>query len=103
MIANDSTSRGIPTSILTLNEVDLSDKRLPKEHSEYDSGHNTNTEHGRSFCPVCERSFVQKSTMRRHLKIHMGGPSFLCAICNRRFSRNDTLIRHLRVCHTDST
>lgn len=92
-------------------QVGVSDRTLQKEYSSSELNNLSNTTssnlnhqaHGRISCPLCGRTFVQMSTLRRHLKIHIGGPSADCAVCGKGFSRNDALMRHIRKFHNEDT
>ena len=49
-------------------------------------------------CPVCQKAFRQLSTMRRHAQQH-GEPRHVCHVCDKKFLLKQYLVRHLRT-HT---
>ena len=49
-------------------------------------------------CPVCQKAFRQLSTMRRHAQQH-GEPRHACHVCDKKFLLKQYLVRHLRT-HT---
>jgi len=55
-------------------------------------------------CDHCDRRFVGRSDLERHLVVHTGVKAFVCPICDGRFSLKHNLARHLRKIHgQDST
>lgn len=57
------------------------------------------SEKGGYQCPVCLKTFVQSGTLNRHVKIHVGGPTYDCLVCGKRYGRHDNLLRHVRLIH----
>lgn len=55
-------------------------------------------------CPLCNRSFRQKSTLSSHMQVHDKSlPSpFSCCQCGTTFRHRSSLNRHLRTAHKDS-
>ncbi|KAJ6630499.1 Zinc finger protein [Pseudolycoriella hygida] len=52
-------------------------------------------------CDVCNQSFTQMQTLKRHAKIHQSDQrNKLCPFCGKCFVRTDDLRRHLRI-HTN--
>ncbi|RKP34739.1 hypothetical protein BJ085DRAFT_14849, partial [Dimargaris cristalligena] len=45
-------------------------------------------------CPFCERQFIRKYDMERHIRIHTGEKPFICKTCLETFIRKDTLKTH---------
>ena len=50
-------------------------------------------------CDHCERSFSDKSTLRRHVLTHTGHKRFHCSQCDKKFTRNEHLKQHMYI-HT---
>lgn len=50
-------------------------------------------------CHVCERNFLTKKDVTRHLVVHTGERDFLCQFCPQRFGRKDHLVRHIKKSH----
>ena len=46
-------------------------------------------------CVQCDKSFVQKSGLTRHMALH-GEKKLKCEVCNKAFARSDTLNEHLQ-------
>ncbi|GLH13639.1 Zinc finger protein GLIS2 homolog [Gryllus bimaculatus] len=50
-------------------------------------------------CPVCRKRFVTRDAVKIHMRIHTGERPFECAICLMSFSLKQTLNKHMRT-HT---
>lgn len=50
-------------------------------------------------CHVCERFFMTRKDVTRHLVVHTGERDFLCQFCPQRFGRKDHLVRHIKKSH----
>jgi len=55
-------------------------------------------------CEVCDKSFTDKSKLKRHMLVHSDEPAFKCCItsCDGSFSRRDGLLRHYKRVHTST-
>ncbi len=54
---------------------------------------------GKHTCPICSKSFVQKSHFTRHMRAHQGHYSFPCGLCGKGFMDNYKLKRHVVYSH----
>lgn len=52
------------------------------------------TEHSRSPCMYCPKTFAQKANRDRHMCLHTGDRPYGCPECGERFSRGDKLKMH---------
>lgn len=52
------------------------------------------TEHARSPCMYCPKTFAQKANRDRHMCLHTGDRPYGCPECGERFSRGDKLKAH---------
>ena len=50
-------------------------------------------------CKSCQKSFAQRSDLKKPYRVHTGEKPFQCQSCKKSFSRSDSLITHSRV-HT---
>ncbi|KAK0425535.1 hypothetical protein QR680_009250 [Steinernema hermaphroditum] len=50
-------------------------------------------------CPTCHKQYCRKSTLKAHMRQHMGQRPFTCQICGKCFSQAANLTAHKRV-HT---
>ncbi len=55
--------------------------------------HNENRERNH-HCPQCDKTFLSKGVLNKHLVTHSGEQKFLCPVCPKRFSRKYHLICH---------
>ncbi|XP_059378531.1 zinc finger and BTB domain-containing protein 34-like [Carassius carassius] len=55
----------------------------------------------RLICMYCSRSFNQKGSLDRHMRLHMGITPFVCKFCGKKYTRKDQLEYHIRG-HTDN-
>ncbi|KAG9342203.1 hypothetical protein JZ751_016705 [Albula glossodonta] len=55
----------------------------------------------RLLCVYCGKSFNQKGSLDRHMRLHMGITPFACIYCGKRYTRKDQLEYHIRG-HTDN-
>ncbi|XP_069744118.1 zinc finger and BTB domain-containing protein 34 isoform X2 [Narcine bancroftii] len=54
----------------------------------------------RLICIYCGKSFNQKGSLDRHMRLHMGITPFVCRFCGKKYTRKDQLEYHIRG-HTD--
>ena len=71
----------------------------PKEQSSARINENRiNKSSGKAFsCEICEKLFVRKTTLRRHMLIHSGDKPWDCHLCEKSFNQKSILNRHLLV------
>ncbi|XP_043941198.1 zinc finger and BTB domain-containing protein 37 [Protopterus annectens] len=50
----------------------------------------------RLTCIYCAKSFNQKGSLDRHMRLHMGITPFVCRICGKKYTRKDQLEYHIR-------
>ncbi|XP_005994136.1 zinc finger and BTB domain-containing protein 37 [Latimeria chalumnae] len=50
----------------------------------------------RLTCIYCGKSFNQKGSLDRHMRLHMGITPFVCRICGKKYTRKDQLEYHIR-------
>ena len=55
--------------------------------------HRTHTKELPYACPVCDKSFAEKSTLTKHSATH-GERNFRCDVCDKAFVRKDYLVKH---------
>ncbi|XP_053552088.1 zinc finger and BTB domain-containing protein 34 isoform X2 [Bombina bombina] len=54
----------------------------------------------RLVCIYCGKTFNQKGSLDRHMRLHMGITPFVCKFCGKKYTRKDQLEYHIRG-HTD--
>uniref|UniRef100_A0A8C5Q1L5 Zinc finger and BTB domain containing 34 n=1 Tax=Leptobrachium leishanense TaxID=445787 RepID=A0A8C5Q1L5_9ANUR len=54
----------------------------------------------RLICVYCGKTFNQKGSLDRHMRLHMGITPFVCRFCGKKYTRKDQLEYHIRG-HTD--
>ncbi|XP_077420911.1 uncharacterized protein LOC144051034 [Vanacampus margaritifer] len=50
-------------------------------------------------CSQCDKTFINTTTLKRHMMIHKGEKTFNCSFCGKRFNQKVHLIKHTRT-HT---
>src|SRR5579863_5347359 len=50
-------------------------------------------------CTECEKSFINKCNLTRHMHLHTGKNLFQCALCTKQFNYNSEFTIHMRT-HT---
>ncbi|XP_056275592.1 zinc finger and BTB domain-containing protein 34 isoform X2 [Pseudoliparis swirei] len=55
----------------------------------------------RLICMYCGKTFNQKGSLDRHMRLHMGITPFVCKFCGKKYTRKDQLEYHIRG-HTDN-
>lgn len=51
-------------------------------------------------CSRCQKTYLQKKTLGRHLRFDCGqSPSFSCQMCSKRFKHGYILLKHMRHTH----
>lgn len=50
----------------------------------------------RLTCIYCAKSFNQKGSLDRHMRLHMGITPFVCRMCGKKYTRKDQLEYHIR-------
>lgn len=49
------------------------------------------------YCPLCEKTFVKKYLLERHIRSHTGETPYKCEECGKGFTRKDRLYTHARI------
>ena len=50
-------------------------------------------------CDICCKTFCNKDSLTRHMKIHSGIKPYSCSVCKLEFARGDQLKQHMRAAH----
>ncbi|XP_017781955.1 PREDICTED: zinc finger protein 91-like [Nicrophorus vespilloides] len=48
-------------------------------------------------CINCNKSFMRKEHLLRHMTLHNGMKNYTCDVCSKSFSRNDNLLKHKKI------
>lgn len=48
------------------------------------------------MCQVCDKTFSQRSSLTRHIRVHTGARPYACQVCGKTFSQTGILDRHMR-------
>ncbi|XP_077418132.1 zinc finger and BTB domain-containing protein 34 isoform X2 [Vanacampus margaritifer] len=76
----------------TLLENDVRERSLRSQWYPYNE---------RLICVYCGKTFNQKGSLDRHMRLHMGITPFVCKFCGKKYTRKDQLEYHIRG-HTDN-
>ena len=90
--ANEETKNvvnGVPEDTL--------ENRINSCQEQMVSGDTTHTKEVKLFvCPICEKTFTQRSHLMRHSLCHTGEKPFRCKECGKGFTQKSTCLRHER-------
>ena len=50
-------------------------------------------------CYLCNKTFIQKNDLVRHLRVHTGEKPFACPVCHQRFTVKGNMKKHMRQLH----
>lgn len=70
---------------------------LDKKELFQDKGENKSTAQRRHRCEVCEKTFMRKSNLVDHLRLHANVRNFRCEYCSKEFVQAGNYRSHLRV------
>jgi len=52
-------------------------------------------------CPICQKGFTHKSSLKRHMMVHTGEMPYECPSCAKRFRQRSNFTRHAKNCNLD--
>lgn len=113
LVQNDEnrTLPCVPEHITADSEFGMQIKRYPclichqrfatsESHREHMLSHNSMDIFKPHACHLCNKSFLRKRELDRHIATHTGMKPFKCSSCDKRFGRKDKLVRHMRIHET---
>ena len=65
--------------------------------------HRLQHEEKRYVCSVCEKAFALRQYLVRHERLHSGEKPFQCHKCGQKFSQSENLSKHVRLIHQRET
>uniref|UniRef100_A0A1I8B8R0 C2H2-type domain-containing protein n=1 Tax=Meloidogyne hapla TaxID=6305 RepID=A0A1I8B8R0_MELHA len=90
-----NTKTTISSSFRSLKKL----KNIKKETISTKNFISSNKNNKSYVCNICGRQYCRKSTLKAHMKNHVGERPFICPICGKHFSQAANLTAHRRV-HT---
>lgn len=85
-----SSKEALEKHTLMHREINRSMKRAKRKKTD------VNVRDNRHRCGACNKSFMKKFELTRHLVVHTKERRFVCAQCGKKFSQNSSLQQHMR-------